>query len=259
MKHGDFTKLAKHYINRPGYSLNALYVISNHIKCKLNKSDLFVADVGAGTGKLTENLSQMGFSGFAIEPNDAMREEGMQYTLGKSFKWIKGSAEITTLPDNCVDWVLMGSSFHWTEIPVALEEFSRILVPGGFFTAIWNPRDIDKSQFHKSIEEKINKIVPDIKRISSGSAENMQGMDEKILSTDFFCDLFFIEVPHTEIMSKERYIGAWKSVNDIRVQAGEERFQAIIEMIEKEILSMDNVETPYKSRAWTVQAKKTNT
>ena len=34
-----------------------------------------VADIGAGTGKLTENLVSIGLGGFAVEPNDAMRAE----------------------------------------------------------------------------------------------------------------------------------------------------------------------------------------
>ena len=38
----------------------------------------------------------------------------------------------------------MGSSFHWADTLQALEEFHRILRPGGFFTAIWNPRLLKK-------------------------------------------------------------------------------------------------------------------
>lgn len=63
----------------------------------------------------------------------------------------------------------MGSSFHWTDAPRAVEEFRRILKPGGFFTAVWNPRDIKRSQVHTEIEEMIYKEVPDLKRVSSGS------------------------------------------------------------------------------------------
>lgn len=40
---------------------------------------IMVADVGAGTGKLTENLIELGLHGYAVEPNDAMRGEGISY------------------------------------------------------------------------------------------------------------------------------------------------------------------------------------
>lgn len=65
------------------------------------------------------------------------------------------------MPDNLVDWVLMGSSFHWADAPRAREEFRRILKPGGFFTAIWNPRDIQRSKLHMQIEETIMEEIGD--------------------------------------------------------------------------------------------------
>lgn len=257
MQLGDFTKLAKHYVNRPGYSTNLLSIIRNHIMIDNNVKNIVIADVGAGTGKLTENLFQIGLSGFAVEPNDAMRAEGIAAFDGiKEFEWKKGSAENTGLADNSVDWVIMGSSFHWTDSIRALEEFYRILKPGGFFTAIWNPRDIEKSELHTKIENNIKAMVPDLKRVSSGSAKNMQGMESTMMSSGLFKDLFFMEAPHIEVMSKERYIGAWMSVNDIQVQAGEARFKQIIEMIEDEIKSLEDVKVPYKSRAWTVKSSK---
>ena len=77
MEHGDFTNLAKEYINRPGYSLNVLRMIGRSIG--MDRRDFYVADVGAGTGKLTEELVNLGLKGCAVEPNDAMREEGIKY------------------------------------------------------------------------------------------------------------------------------------------------------------------------------------
>ena len=98
--------------------------------------------MGAGTGKLTQDLIDIKLSGIAIEPNTSMRTEGVKNLSNTPFTWIEGTAEMTTLPDSSVDLILMGSSFHWTDQLVALKEFHRILRPKGFFTAIWNPRDI---------------------------------------------------------------------------------------------------------------------
>lgn len=255
MKHGDFTQLAKDYINRPGYSLTALKVIGNYVG--MEKKSFKVADIGAGTGKLTENLSSLGLTGMAVEPNEAMRNEGINlFRMEKTFQWSEGSAEVSGLPDNCVDWVIMGSSFHWTDTELALAEFYRILKPGGFFTAIWNPRDIENNQFHQAVEDIIYKEIPNLKRVSSGAKKNMSNIEEKLLSTDCFSDIFFVEAPHVEIMEKERYMGAWKSVNDIQVQAGEVGFKRILNEIEKKIMNLDDIIVPYKSRAWTVHSNK---
>ena len=54
-------------------------------------------------------------------------------------------------------------------------------------------------------------------------------------------------------MDKNRYIGAWKSVNDIQAQAGEKRWNQILSMIEKKIDVFDKIEIPYKIRAWSVR------
>ncbi|MDE7417585.1 MAG: class I SAM-dependent methyltransferase [Lachnospiraceae bacterium] len=254
MKHGDFTELAKFYVDRPGYSLILLNYIKTYIKDKLGR-DIVVADVGAGTGKLTENLEQIGLTGYAVEPNDAMRQEGINIFAGKNtFEWKEGAAEATGIPDNCVDWVLMGSSFHWTDAPKATEEFRRILRPGGFFTAIWNPRDIQRSDIHKKIEDMIYKEVPNMNRVSSGNVITTEMMVQKV--GDHFKDLIFMECMHDELMSKERYMNIWKSVNDIRVQAGEDGFQRILDNIEDILKDYSEISVPYKSRAWTVQCCK---
>ena len=253
MKQGDFTDLAKNYNNRPGYSLDVLRMIGRN--AGMDRRDFKVADVGAGTGKLTENLEQLGLTGCAVEPNDAMRKEGEKAFANKvSFKWSKGTAEHTGLADSLFDWVLMGSSFHWTNSDEALEEFHRILKPGGFFTAIWNPRNIEGNELHERIEKMIAEEVPELKRVSSGAKNNIGDIEGKLLSTSFFSNLIFVESSYDVVMSKERYIGAWRSVNDIQAQAGEERFEKIISNIENIIAPLDTIVVPYKSRAWTVQS-----
>ncbi len=257
MKHGDFTELAKYYVGRPGYSIPLLTMIKSHVAMIQGESNIKIADVGAGTGKLTECLVRLGgISGYAVEPNDAMREEGIKaFSEIDLIRWSKGTAEETNLPDNCVDWVLMGSSFHWTDVPKAMAEFHRILKPGGFFTAIWNPRDIERSPLHNELEEIIYSEVPNMKRVSSGKSQNTYELQEKMCGNGMFDNIVCMEAPHVEKMTIERYMNIWKSVNDIRVQAGEEGFARILSNIEKRLEGMDHIEVPYLSRSWTVQSK----
>lgn len=134
MKQGDFSEVAKHYHNRPAYSS---MLIEKLIKCvnDKNKPILDVVEVGAGTGKLTKMLAD----GFnlninAIEPNDNMREEGIKFTQNsKNIIWHKGSGEETNMPSASADWVIMASSFHWTDPKKSLPEFARVLNRGGVF------------------------------------------------------------------------------------------------------------------------------
>lgn len=254
MKHGDFTQLAKYYIDRPGYALDLLSCMKAYVSQEIGHVPV-VADVGAGTGKLTENLEQIGLSGYAVEPNDAMREEGIKlFSEKKTFEWSKGTAEETNLQEDSVDWLLMGSSFHWADAPRAREEFKRVLKKHGFFTAIWNPRDIERSELHMKIEEMIYSYIPNMKRVSSGKTMTTEIISEKL--DDVFDNVLFMEARHEEVMSKERYINIWRSVNDIQVQAGEEKFKEIIENIYDILAGKDEIVVPYKSRAWSAQVKK---
>jgi ubiquinone/menaquinone biosynthesis C-methylase UbiE len=255
MKQGDFTQLASQYYNRPGYSLSALKMLA-HLAGATTATNFQVADVGAGTGKLTENLAELGFKGKAVEPNDAMRAEGQKlFTSNTSFTWHKGTAEETGLESNTYNWVLMGSSFHWTDPKISLKEFRRILKPGGFFTAIWNPRDLERNELQMEIDAEIHKMVPGLNRVSSGAKKYTTDIEKVLAADGYFKDVIFIEAPHEVVMSKDRYMGAWRSVNDIRAQAGEEGFQNVLKMIEQKIEKQKEIVMPYKTRAWTAQAK----
>ena len=65
----DYTVLAKHYDLRADYSSILIKKILKKIKCKENYP---VADIGAGTGKLTKLLSKNNLIVSAIEPNSNM-------------------------------------------------------------------------------------------------------------------------------------------------------------------------------------------
>ncbi|MCX2806840.1 class I SAM-dependent methyltransferase [Campylobacter sp. MIT 21-1685] len=260
MKQGDFTEVAKHYHNRPAYSA---FLLKKLLACindtKANAQELHIVEVGAGTGKLTKMLSEFGAQITAIEPNENMRKEGIVFTQECSnITWKKGSGEDTTMPNKSADWVIMASSFHWTNPQKSLPEFARILNGGGdcqktgYFTALWNPRHIIEGSLFDEIEKEIKHIIPNLTRISSGT-QNTKKWEEILTSTGDFTDCFFMECDYKEIWTKERYIGAWHSVNDIQAQAGEKKWKEILEMIKNKISSLQNIEVPYKIRAWTVK------
>jgi ubiquinone/menaquinone biosynthesis C-methylase UbiE len=252
MKQGDFTALAKAYQNRPGYSDAVIRCLGRYVGAF--ESGAVVAEVGAGTGKLTEILARHGLRGYAVEPNDAMRAEGTHALADAgTFEWRAGSGEETGLPSGCARWAVMASSFHWTDHERSLPEFHRVLQPGGFFTCMWNPRDLESSELHMRIERRIYEVAPQITRVSSGGKQYTLGLEQKLVSTGHFRDVVFVEAAHEVAMTKERYMGAWRSVNDIQAQAGPEGFARILAAIEAEIADLDEVVVPYRTRSWTVQ------
>jgi hypothetical protein len=125
-----------------------------------------------------------------------------------------------------------------------------VLKEGGFLTLLWNPRDLEASPLQKKIDRIVYEIAPDIRRRSSGAKGYTEHLEELLLKSGCFTRVVFMEAAHTERMTRERYLRVWRSVNDIQVQAGPERFAAIIEAIERETLGMDVIEVPYRTRAW---------
>ncbi len=100
---------------------------------------LRVLDLGAGTGKLTALLVELGAEVTAVEPDPAMREELARAM--PSVRALAGSAEQIPLPDASVDAVLCGQSLHWFNLSRALPEIARVLVAGGTLGALWNSDD----------------------------------------------------------------------------------------------------------------------
>src|SRR6201989_1933676 len=93
-----FSSRVENYIRyRPSYPAAVLELLS--VRCGLAATST-VADVGSGTGILTELLLETGGEVFAVEPNRGMREaaERLLNDYGR-FRSVDGSAESTTLPD----------------------------------------------------------------------------------------------------------------------------------------------------------------
>jgi SAM-dependent methyltransferase len=107
-----------------------------------------IADVGSGTGILSELFWLRGHRVFGIEPNPEMRQAA-ETLLGarSSFVSVDGRAEATTLPDASVALVAAAQAFHWFDHARARAEFHRILTPPRWVVLIWNERRIDSTPF----------------------------------------------------------------------------------------------------------------
>src|SRR5437016_4501937 len=98
-----------------------------------------VLDLGAGTGKLTRQLTGRGLDLTAVEPSEGMREQLRRAVPG--VRALAGTAEQIPLPDLSVDAVLVAQAWHWMDPAVAVPEVARVLRPGGQLGLLWNIRD----------------------------------------------------------------------------------------------------------------------
>lgn len=102
-------------------------------------ADLRILDLGAGTGKLTALLAELGADVTAVEPDEAMLTELRQRV--PSVRVLPGTAEAIPLPDGSVDAVLCGQALHWFDLSLAVPEIARVLTAGGVLGAMWNSDD----------------------------------------------------------------------------------------------------------------------
>ncbi len=155
-----FSNRVADYIRyRPGYPSAVRDVL--RAECGL-KSGHVIADVGSGTGFLSELFLKNGNRVFGVEPNEAMRLAGEEYLASyDGFVSINGSAESTTLDDASVDFVTTGQAFHWFDQNAARREFIRILKPAGWVVVIWNERLTDASPFVREYEDLLRKFGTD--------------------------------------------------------------------------------------------------
>ena len=121
-----------------------------------------IADIGSGTGILSELFLCNGNAVIGIEPNAEMRAAGDEYLKNyPTFRSLSGAAEATTLPDHSADFVVAGQAFHWFDPPKARTEFQRVLVPGGWVVLVWNERRGGAPGFDVAYDELIQKFATD--------------------------------------------------------------------------------------------------
>jgi ubiquinone/menaquinone biosynthesis C-methylase UbiE len=98
-----------------------------------------VADVAAGTGKLTRLLAETGARCVAVEPSGAMGAALRQAVPGVPV--VAGVAEALPLASGTVELVTVAQAFHWFDAARALEEMARVLAADGSVVLVWNRRD----------------------------------------------------------------------------------------------------------------------
>jgi ubiquinone/menaquinone biosynthesis C-methylase UbiE len=98
-----------------------------------------VLELGAGTGKLTEQLVALGHRVIASDPSPQML--GHLTSSLRDTPALQGSAEQIPLGPGSVGVVVTAQAYHWFDKDRALPEIARVLRPGGAFAAVRNLRD----------------------------------------------------------------------------------------------------------------------
>jgi len=242
----DYTEHASHYDKRADYSHDAITALLTFMGCTAATA---VADIGAGTGKLTKELLKHGLTVSSVEPNAAMREIGIRNTRGQSVSWSSATGEATGLPASRFHAALFGSSFNVVNQMDTLLEVKRILVPRGWFACMWNHRDLnDPVQRH--IESIIKSFIP-------GYSYGLRRTDPTavINSSGYFSPVRSIERSFNWAMPRSDIVVAWRSHATLRRQAQDDAmFNRVIAQISSYLADFpEEITVPYATRIYFAQ------
>ena len=173
-----FSSRVENYIKyRPGYPNEIVETL--RIECGLTSGSI-IADVGSGTGILTEMFLRNGNTVYGIEPNREMREAAERLLKDyPRFRSVAARAEETTLDDASVDFVTAGQAFHWFDREKTGEEFARVLKPQGWIALIWNERVTTTTRFLVAYEQLLKDYSTDYEQVDH------RRIDEDVIR-DFF-------------------------------------------------------------------------
>src|SRR5690625_377419 len=196
-----FTGLARIYDRfRPGYPTECLGWLADSLRLG---TSAHVADIGAGTGKMSEELVYQGIRTVAVEPNpDMLCILDAKASTTSLLTAVQATAEDTSLPDASITLVTAGQSFHWFDQAALRAEGRRILSPGGKVALVWNSRRRD-SEFTRA--------TADVFRRDVGGFPGFSG-EHRVSAADFD-GLFgpdgadYREVPPDQMLTVAEFLG----------------------------------------------------
>jgi len=154
---------------RPSYPSAAIDLLKT--RCGLAPGAV-VADIGSGTGILTELLLESGALVIGVEPNDGMRAAAEARLRGQArFRSVNGTAEATTLPPARIDVLVAGQAFHWFDVDPARLEALRLLRSGGFAALLWNESPPEATAFLADYEALLLRHAAEYAQVTASRAD----------------------------------------------------------------------------------------
>lgn len=160
-----FSKRVDNYLKfRPRYPTEIVSLLEK--ECALTR-DSVIADVGSGTGFLSELFLRNGNRVLGVEPNAEMRAAGERLLADyPNFVSLDATAEATTLPNSSVDFVTAGQAFHWFDREKTHREFQRILKADGRVVVVWNTFPTGRSALVKAYDDVLVRYGTDYREVA---------------------------------------------------------------------------------------------
>ena len=203
-----------------------------------------VADVAAGTGKLTRLLAPTARTGLlAVEPVAGMRATFRR--LLPEVPLVAATAEAMPLRAASLDAITVAQAWHWFDHDRATAEAARVLRPGGRLGLVWNARDRSEPWVDEvwSIMDRVEKHAPwrDHENWRDSATRAMPG----------FGELHDAQFRHAQRITPEGVIQRVASVSHVAVLAEAERAVVLDEVrrvltTHPAVRGRETLEIPYR-------------
>ena len=191
---------------RPSYPPEAVAWLVEHLQIG---SGTRVADIAAGTGKLTRLLTPFEPDIFGVEPVAGMRSGFVAMCPGVPL--VSATAEQLPLAGSSLDAITVAQGFHWFDAPVALTEFARLLRPNGRLGLVWNARDRSND-----LVEQLWSIMDRVEKRAPWRAHD-EWKDSAFVEHPDFGALHEATFHHEQVLTREQVLGRFRSVSHIAV------------------------------------------
>jgi ubiquinone/menaquinone biosynthesis C-methylase UbiE len=208
------------------------------VRWMLGDQPLTVLELGAGTGKLTRVIAQLGHDVHATDPDPAMLQILEREVSG--VPTAEASAEEIPLGDASVDAVIAGQAFHWFDLDRALPEVARVLRPGGRVCLVWNYR---------------NEKIPWVRRLGAliGTQEHQQDPAQALIFSELFGFVEEHEFTHWQTIDRTSIQDLVLSRSNVAVLGERERAAKLAEVLafyDEFGRGMDGMQLPYVTRCY---------
>lgn len=204
---------------------------------------LRVLELGAGTGKLTEQLVALGHDVHATDPDPAMLA-----ILERNLPGVQSSrapAEEIPAGDASYDVVVSAQAFHWFDLDKALPEIQRVLRPRGRLSLVWNQRD---------------ERIPWVKKLGRiiGTQDQLRDPAASFAESGLFGDVEEEAFRFWQVVDRRSIQDLVRSRSNVAVLSPAEQDAKMAEVLafyDDYGRGMDGMQLPYAARCFRAQAR----
>jgi ubiquinone/menaquinone biosynthesis C-methylase UbiE len=208
------------------------------VRWMLGERPQIVLELGAGTGKLTRVMADLGHDVHATDPDEAMLQVLEREVPG--VRTAQASAEDIPMSDASVDVVIAGQAFHWFDLDTALPEIARVLRPGGRVCLVWNTR---------------NEKIPWVRRLGGiiGTQEQLRDPAQALIFSELFGFVENRDFSHWQTIDRKSIQDLVLSRSNVAVLDDKARAAKLAEVVsfyDEYGRGMDGMQLPYDAHCY---------